>query len=388
MSFAWELFEMTAPLRLLQVVLSLTLGGTEKMVYDIVRHVDKSRIQPVICCLDEPGVLGDKLHKEGYPVYALNRKPGFNWEIAGQILRLVDKESIDIVNAQQYTPFVYAALARLHRMITGGGRFPRIVFTEHGINYPYKRKIKRYLLNPALFMLADEITTISKFTKSILVKYENYPASRMKVIYNGIAIDHFSKNIDVARKKESIGLQNDSKVIGIVARLDPVKNHPMLLSAFRAVLSLIHNAYLVVVGDGPENARLHSLAEEFNISKNTVFLGARTDISELIKTFDVFALPSLSEGMSITLIEAMAAGVPVVASSVGGNPEVVQDGLTGYLVPCTSEQELTLRLIECLENGELRTRMGTAAHERARNFFTIEKMVDAYTTLYLKRGTR
>lgn len=375
---------MQEPVRVLQVVLSLTIGGTEKTVYDIVRQMDRKRVCPVVCCLDELGEFGENLRREGVRVYVLGRKPGIDWQVVRSLIEIIRNEKIKIVNAQQYTPYFYALLASLGNRLAASTKFPRIVFTEHGIAYPYKRKWKRFLLNPLLFSFADEITTIAEYTKNLLAHYENFPAFRMKVIYNGVSIEQFSCNIDVLSKRQSLGIPADSKVIGIVARLDPVKNHPMLLRAFRRVVAVLPDTYLVIVGDGPENISLQTLAGSLGISDRTLFLGARRDIAELLHTFNVFALPSFSEGMSVTLIEAMCAGVPVVATHVGGNSEVVNDRETGYLVENDNEQDLAQRLMECLRDDELRLRMGKAAHLRACEMFSLGKMIDSYKELYLK----
>ena len=373
---------MSRPVRVLQVVLSLTIGGAEKMVCDIVRQIDG--VTSVVCCLNELGAFGEELRRDGFQVYVLDRKPGIDWSVVRELTAIIRQEKIDVVNAQQYTPYFYALLATLGQRLTALSGFPKIIFTEHGIPYPYKKKLKRLLLNPVLCSFADEITTISEYTRSLLAQYENFPARRTKVIYNGVAIDRFSNVENPELKKRSLGMPANSKVIGIVARLDAVKNHPMLLRAFRRVVAELPGTNLVIVGDGPENRDLQGLASSLGISDSVLFLGARTDIAELLHTFDLFVLPSFSEGMSITLIEAMSAGLPVVATNVGGNPEVVNHGETGYLVENDNEQELARRLIECLRDDELRLKMGEAAKLRARKLFSLDRMINCYRELYLQ----
>jgi glycosyltransferase involved in cell wall biosynthesis len=375
---------MLTPLKVMQLVLSLVIGGTEKLVYDLVRHIDKHVVSPVVCCLDKFGDFGEELQREGYQVYTLNRKPGIDWGLISRLSAIVRQEQIDIIHAQQYTPYFYGLMASLSSKLSISTKSPKLIFTEHGIPYPYRKKMKRLILNPVLCLFADEIITISEYTKSNLIKYENFPARRMKIVYNGVDLGQFSQEIDPAAKKQFLRLPHDSKVIGIVARLDPVKNHAMLFRAFKKVLNSIPETYLLIVGEGAEENKLKALTESLGISDKTVFLGARKDIPELLHIFDVFALPSLSEGMSVTLIEAMGAGVPVVATRVGGNPEVVKDQETGYLVESDNDQEMADMLIKLLQDNEARQRMRQAGQQRAHDIFSLDKMVNTYTELYFK----
>jgi L-malate glycosyltransferase len=371
-----------APLKVMQLVLSLVIGGTEKLVYDLVCTVDRQRVMPVVCCLDEVGELGEDLRQRGYPVYVLHRHPGIDWSLIPRLQAILRKEQVEIIHAQQYTPYFYGLLAAMYGKLTAGTRLPKIVFTEHGIPYPYQKKVKRLLLNPLLLLFADDIITIAEYTKSLLIEFENFPAQRTRVLYNGINLNQFSRKFDPAPLKQSLGIPREAEVIGIVARLDPVKNHAMLFRAFQRVLRHCPDTYLLIVGHGPEESGLKSLSESLGIRKNTLFLGARRDVADLLHVFDIFVLPSLSEGMSVTLIEAMGAGLPIVATRVGGNPEVVKDQETGYLVESDNDKELADRLISLLEHDEKRLKLGAAGQKRAYERFSLENMVNAYTRVY------
>ena len=375
---------MRTPLKVMQLALSLVIGGTEKLVYDIVQQVDPQKVSSVVCCLDTLGHFGEELQKEGYPVVALHRKPGIDWKLIQRLSALLRQEKIDVIHAHQYTPYFYGFMAAWHNKIRTFSTTPKLVFTEHGRFYPDERKLKRVITNPVLSLFTDEIVTISEQTKSSLITYENFPAHRIRVVYNGIELSKFSQPLDGAAKKKELGLPPDAPVIGIVARLDPIKNHAMLLRAFKQVLETLPDACLLIVGDGPEGVNLKTLAESLGIMNNTTFLGARRDVPELLQTFDVFALSSFSEGTSVTLLEAMGASIPIVATRVGGNPEVVQDRETGYLVQSDDEQDMAAMLLALLQDKETRQRMGHAGRQRVQQMFSLEKMVNAYTGLYLK----
>lgn len=376
--------KLSKPLRVLQLVLSLAIGGTEKLVYDLVHRVDKCLVVPVVCCLDEFGHFGKELQRDGYQVCILNRKPGIDWGLIRRLNAIIQQEKIDVIHAHQYTPYFYGLLASLYTKLSMFTKAPKLVFTEHGRFYPEQKKLKRTIANPVLSLFTDEIVTISESTKSSLIKYENFPAHRIKVVYNGIELSRFSQKIDTVAKKQSLGLSPDARVIGIVARLDPIKNHAMLLRAFKRVLQHIPDTYLLIIGDGPEEQNIKAFARLLDVNDNTIFLGARKDVSELLHVFDVFALSSFSEGTSVTLLEAMGAGVPIVATKVGGNPEVIKNQESGYLVPSDNDQEMATMLIKLLQDKKARQRMGQAGQKRGYDMFSLDKMVNAYTELYLK----
>ena len=371
------------PIKVMQLVLSLIIGGTEKLVYEIAQRVNRDEVSPVVCCLDELGVFGEKLREAGVPVYVLNRSPGLDWSLLPKLRDIIIKERIDVIHAHQYTPYFYGLMASLHSKATLAPFRPEVVFTEHGRFYPDVRKFKRIVSNPILSLFTKEIVTISASTKQSLITYENFPARRIRVVYNGIDLGRFSQTTDRLAKRRELGLAADDPVFGIVARLDPIKNHAMLLRACQQVVKVMPNARLLIIGDGPERARLEELTQTLGLAAHVTFLGARQDISELLQTFDVFALSSFSEGTSVTLLEAMGVGVPIVATNVGGNPEVVSDGETGWLVESGNANDMAAKLLQLLQDDALRARMGNAGKQRVHALFSIEKMVQAYVNLYL-----
>jgi len=370
------------PMKVMQLVLSLVIGGTEKLVYEITQRVNRERVSPVVCCLDEIGVFGEKLRDAGVPVYVLNRAPGLDWSLLSKLRDIIMKEQIDVIHAHQYTPYFYGLMASLYSKITLAPSRPEIVFTEHGRFYPDVRKFKRVISNPILSLFTKEIVTISASTKQSLIDYENFPARRIRVVYNGIDLERFSNTADCHAKRGELGLKNDDKVFGIVARLDPIKNHAMLLRACQQLVKILPNICLLIVGDGPERANLETLTASLGIAAHVKFLGARQDVSELLQTFDVFALSSFSEGTSVTLLEAMGVGIPIVATNVGGTPEVVSDGETGFLVESDNADDMAAKLQRLLQDDVLREQMGNAGKQRVHELFSIEKMVQAYVNLY------
>jgi glycosyltransferase involved in cell wall biosynthesis len=372
-----------SPIRVVQVVLSLCIGGTEKIVFDLSRKMHGDRFHTHVLCLDEIGEFGEILRtKEGISVESLGRRPGLDRALVDRLANRIVGISADIVHAHHYSPFFYGILATLLARGKTLGSLPRFVFTEHGIEYPFRRSWKRCLANPILLRMADEVTTISRYTSENLVFYENYPRQKLRVLYNGIDLEAFSNGATREAARANLGLPRDANVVAVVARLDPVKNHAMLFRSFKEIEISVPNAVLLVVGDGPERDRLRALGDRLSPDGKIRFLGSRSDVPDMIRAADIFALPSFSEGMSVTLLEAMAAGLPVVATRVGGNDEVVMHGETGFLVPNDHASEMARRLLQLFGDENLRRRMGQAGRKRAVDFFSTERMVSAFSSLY------
>lgn len=368
-------------IKVLKVMHSLVLGGTEKMAYDLISKA-REPIAYTVLCLDELGVLGKKIEEQGIPVLVLNRKPGFDVKLIRQFVGILKSGNFQLIHAQQYTPFFYSALSVLVYKFFFWKTQPKLIFTEHGIHFPFKKKWKRYYLNPFLFSLAHKITTISHDTKKNLIQYDNYSDQKTLVMYNGIDLSRFSHLQVPSDLKKLLGIHTSGKVIGIVARLDPVKNHPMLFRAFRDYQKMYPDSWLLVVGEGPEEQKLKNLARELSIQSHTIFTGGRSDIPELLQVMDFFVLPSHSEGLSVTLIEAMCAGKPIITTRVGGNPEVIEENTCGYLIPDNDHQSLTEKLIFLSKNPPLSASMGKSGRERAQKLFSLEAVLDKHLKMY------
>ena len=201
------------------------------------------------------------------------------------------------------------------------------------------------------------------------------------MIPNGIDVKHFYQPDGREEKRNTLGIRSDTFVIGNIARMVPLKNHRFLMNVFRELIALCPEVKLLLVGDGPLRMELESYANHMGLSRSIVFLGERKDTAELLSTFDVFVLPSLAEAMGIVLMEAMASGIPVVASKTGGIPEVVENGKTGLLVELNTIKwvETIRRIIE----GDLRTRdMTEGARFAANERFSVETMIENYEKAY------
>jgi glycosyltransferase involved in cell wall biosynthesis len=212
------------------------------------------------------------------------------------------------------------------------------------------------------------------------------------LIRNGVDVQRFAPDCEVrARVRRQLGLSSDAIVIGSVGRLTQLKDFPTLLRAVETLLERGEECTLLLVGSGPEEDALRKQAAASRLLRDRIiFTGVSKEVSSLVKAMDVFALPSICEGMSYTLVEAMATGLPVVASRIGGNTELIEDHATGYLCTPSAAGELADRLQELIKNPERRRAFGEAARKRAEENFSLERMLAEYRDLYLglarKRG--
>ena len=364
------------PPKLMHVVLSLGVGGAEKLVYDMMRHPAFKDRHPVVCCLQMIGPLGEKLREEGFKVYFRQRRNGFDYGVIKWLRQIMCDEGIEVVHAHQYTPLFYAMPAA---KLAGG---VKVIYTEHGRLYPDGRRWKRYLLNPVLALGVDHIVSISESTRQAMAKYDNFPLSRIKVIHNGVDFAHLGADIDVPAKRRELGLDETSRIIGTAARLESIKNIPMMLRAFKVVLEQEPSTYLLIAGKGPMEQELLKLATDMGIAERVKFLGLRYDLPEIYRLFEVFLLGSYTEGISITLLEAMASTVPAIVTDVGGNPEVVVDRQTGVLVPLDNAEAMAQAILEILHQPQLAQNYGQAARQRAINAFSFDTMLENYLHFY------
>lgn len=356
----------------LQVVLSLNPGGTERLVLDLVQRLG-NRSRQSVCCLDAAGLWGDQLRASGTSVSVLNRRPGFHPSLARGILVAAQQSKATVLHCHQYTPFVYGALARMARPGL------RLVFTEHGRLSDAPPSSKRRLVNPLLSRVATRIASVSHDLERHMVA-EGLPDSRIDVIHNGIEVGPLDRTSREAIRRE-LGIADDRIVIGSVARLDPVKHLQALVEAVELLSGRGTPVSAVIVGDGPERAALEQQARTRGLEAGVHFTGHRDDARRYLQAMDIYVNSSISEGISLTILEAMAAGLPVVATAVGGTPEIV-DGEVGRLVPSRDGSALADAIAQLSAQAPLRATLGDAARKRVIDRFTIEAMVDRYFELY------
>ncbi len=366
------------PIRIGFVLHSMQVAGAEVLVAEILER-GGGTLAPTLLCLDEIGELGRRLRGQGLEVVAFNRRPGLDLRLGGAIARLARERDLELLHAHQYTPFFYSALARMRP----ASRF-KLILTEHGRHYPdavsrRRRWANRWLLGRQ----ADAITGCSDFSRRALAEIDGFSADRIELIPNGVEVERYATGERATLRRE-LGLDAERTLVLCVARLHPVKDHPTLLRAFARVAVERGDADLLLAGDGPLRGRLEALADELGLASRVRFLGVRDDVPKLLQAADLFCMTSLSEAASLTVLEAMAAGLPVVVTAVGGNPELVRDGRDGLLVPRGDEAAAARAILRLAAEPETRERMGAAGRRRVGSRFRLERTVDAYLELFLR----
>jgi len=366
--------------KIMHVVLSLDAGGgAERLVFDMVRHHAFAATPPVVCCLLSLGALGEQLQQEGVRVFCALKPERFKASLVHWLASLIKEEGVEVVHAHQYTPMFYAVPAAWL-----AGR-KRVVYTEHGRLYPDIRRWKRRLVNPFLSLGIDHIISISEGTKRAMVDVDNFASTKIKVVHNGMYLSPAASCFDPAAKRRALGLDQHSRIIGTAARLEEIKNLPMLLRGFRHLLDQRDDTYLLIAGRGSQEAMLKGYAREIGVEERVLFLGLRNDLEEIYPLFEVFLLTSFSEGISITLLEAMSHGIPAVVTDVGGNPEVVLEGETGFLVELGDDISLSKRVAMLLDDKALAQRCGKQGRARADKEFGFDLMIERYLSYYCDR---
>jgi sugar transferase (PEP-CTERM/EpsH1 system associated) len=361
---------------------SLHVGGAEMLAAQLARRVSRD-FRVVFVCLDELGPLGETLRSEGFAVHVLNRQPGLDWRCLAQLGKLLRRERALVIHAHQYTPFFYALVARFL-----SGR-PPILFTEHGRHFPDHRRPKRVVANRLLLAKRDRVIGVGEAVRQALITNEGIPADRVGVIYNGIDPTRFqNQGQDRQHVRKELGINASDLLIFQVARLDYLKDHLTAVRTLKRVVPVLPHARLLLVGDGPQREGIERAIADQGLTNHVRLLGTRKDVARLTSAADVFLLTSISEGIPLTLIEAMAASLPIVATRVGGVPEVVQDGVTGLLAAAGDDAALAEHLLGLASNRALSEDMGRHGRSRAHTMFSETEMVRRYTSLYCEMLSR
>lgn len=363
------------PTTVCQLLITLDVGGAEVLAREIALRAGRE-FRCVFACLDAAGSLADELQHAGYGVEILQRRPGIDPHCMMRLARFCRQHRVGLIHAHLYAPFFYAAASRLC------GHSTPILYTEHGRTEPFRPVRRRMLGNRLLLRSCDRVVAVGQWVREGLIANEGLPAERIEVVYNGVDLPQFATDPDTRQRlRHEWGMGGDHFLILQVARLAAVKNHVLALQSMSRLVKQVPQARLFLVGDGPERETIEQTVRAQQLQNHVRLLGRRDDVRQLLAAADAVLLTSRMEGISLALIEAMAAGVPCVATDVGGNSEVVAHGATGYLV---SEHTETIagHLARLAADRELRQQFGQAARGRAQECFDAGKMHASYQHIY------
>lgn len=359
--------------RILFVTPAFVYGGLERVILDLIAAMDRERFSPMICSLypPAPGMV-PRLEAAGMPFFALDKGDGVNLRLPFQLARLFRRERVDLVNAHDIGATFYAGpAARL-----AGIR--RVVHTDHSQVLGLTRRLSVFAA--VLRYGTARATTVSEHLRRFLIETLHYPAGRVQVIPNGMDLSAYEKPARPARPE--FEFTADDRVIGAIGRLTQQKGMIHLVRALPALRETHPCARLLIVGDGSQRAELEAEAARLGVGGRVTFAGTRDDIPDLLRLMDVFTLPSLWEGQPLVLIEAMAAGVPIVATDVGGDAEVLGGGKYGALIPAADPAALAAALRRVLDDPAASRRIAEEARAHVFAERTHTAMARKYEALF------
>jgi sugar transferase (PEP-CTERM/EpsH1 system associated) len=369
---------MLRPTRILHVVDSLGKGGLENGLVNLIAHLDSHRFEHVVCAMRRLGPNAERLEAAGARVVCLGGQTGSRFQVR-TLVRTMREVKPDLVHSRNWAA-IEAVLAGKWVGVRG------VVHSEHGLEAdtakaePWRRNCFRRLA----FEAADRVLAVSSQLRDLHARRTGFPARRVAVIHNGVDSERFQPNLSLrASIRAELGIAEDQFCIGCVGNLTPVKDYRTALNAAGALDKVCKDWRLLVIGEGAERGQLEQFVQAHPAWKDRVaFLGLSHRVPELLAAMDVYVLSSVIEGISNSLLEAMASGLPAVATAVGGNPEVVVDGESGILFPAGDFNRLADQLFLLRQQPDLRARLSQQARRRVREEFSIDSMVRSYREVY------
>ncbi len=359
--------------KVLHVIQSMEAGGAERVVAEYTKWHDRSCYEPEVCCVLSSGPFADSVAATGVPVHVLGRKSRIDLRAIVTLATIIRRGRFDVVHNHNFT----ALAAGLPASILGRARC--VVRTEH--NVVHTRGPARHYLSRAAALSEDAQIAVSAAVRRAHTECRRIPRARFVTIRNGIDEERLVPGADRAAVRRELGLPDDAVVCLNIGSLTEQKNRRTLLDA-TARLSDIEALRVLVVGSGPEKEELEARVGELGLSGRVLFLGQRLDVPDLLAASDIFVLSSDWEGLPITILEAMASGVPCVATAVGGVPEALTDGVTGLTVEPGRPGALADGIRTLARDPELRARMAGAARDEFEQRFRAEQMVRQTEALY------
>jgi len=374
------------PLRVTHVVLSLDCGGLERVVLSLARASRDCDQDVSLLCLERPGALAARVEAMGIPLACVFKPPGLKWDTTDRVQKVLRRFRPDVVHTHQMTALLYAGRASRRERIP-------VVHTEHNNvassrSKSWTRRLRTAILWRFAGWFADRFCGVSQDVVKAAGAYGTVRRRKLRRIPNGIDTAAFAA-VEAERPivRAAHGIAPDAPVIGTVGRLAEVKQQAVLIQAFARVVAAFPAARLVLVGDGPLRAELEGIATALGVGNAVVFTGYQARPERYLAAMDVFVLPSRAEAMPLVIPEAWSAGRPVVASRVGGVPELIEDGKTGLLVEPGDVDGLAARLRQLLTNPSRARELGRAGRELAWARYDVAEMAGAYDRTYRELRT-
>jgi len=347
-------------------------GGAERIILDIAENLDPRYLS--IIGLLKTGWVSSQAMMRGLRLVMIDARSFGDLSILLRLLRLIRQCEVVLIHAHE---FYMSGMGALVSRLTG----VPLVITVHGKGYYPDRRRRRMIYRLAAAQ-AKGVVAVSQDLREFFCRTIKIPTEHVRVIYNGIPCRPYSSTVRDPILLESAGIPRDATIIGTLGNLYPVKGHVYLIRAARIILQHRPDIHVVILGRGAEESVLRAEAKSLGIENRIHLLGYRNDASRWLATMNVFTLPSLSEGLPLSLLEAMAAGIPPVVTDVGGMPEVIRDGETGFIVPPRNPEAMALKIRCLLEDSQVAATLAAAGQRQVRQRFSLEAMLAQYTSLY------
>ncbi len=360
--------------KILHLITGLELGGAEQMMFQTLPKM--KRFTHVVCSLTTQGMFGEKMEKEGIKVYSLIS--GKNFSLSSIILfkKIIQSEKPDLLT----TRLIHADLfGKIFGRLFGVKKI--VCNLESILDQPKYNKI--FLLEKLTGFLVNKYSAVSQAVKNAYIQKAGIKPEKIEVIPNGTDLSRFQINISKSEAKNVYGWTNKF-TIGYAAKMRPERNHKTLLAAFANIHKKIPDSLLILAGEGPEKENLITQAKNLNIYDSVKFLGNRDDVPQILKALDIFVSPSSYEGMSVAILEAMASGLPIVASDIEPNKEIIEDKKNGLLTPPFDENILTEKIIYLHDHFDTAIALANRAKEKSSEYSlenTITNLEKFYTPI-------
>jgi glycosyltransferase involved in cell wall biosynthesis len=360
--------------RVLELLATGTNGGAQEHVFGLLSRIDAARYDVHVVSLSA-GSAVRKLEHRGIPVTVIDEPD--DAIATGALAALMGDLRPEVIHNHMYRAELVGTRAAIALGEVGRSR-PYVVSTVHS------SRVRSDEDRAVLRRLTPRMDRLIAVSRSIVEKlrHEGRDTAPITLIHNGVDLERYDHQDPCCTLREEYGLPGDAPIVGVVARLEPEKGHPTLLDAWPAVLRAVPKARLLVVGEGSRREALEEQAEALGIAHAVVFTGRRDDVPAVTAALDVAVLPSYREAQGLTILEAMALSRPVVASNVGGIPEMVEDGVTGLLVPPHDPEALAAAIVRLLTDHPLADMLARAGHDLVHERFCIQLMVDAVEAIY------
>ena len=371
---------MNTKIPLLFVINNLSAGGSETLAAELSKGLMSGRFHPIVCGLGAEGPLVQKLDEYQIEHVALNKVDGKDFSLPGKLSKLIRERDIRVVHSHGQGPLLYMTMARF----VGKKRYI-FIHSEHiNIDLEESNRMKAFWMNYLCAFALDGFVAISDHLAGYFENKFKPLKNKITTITNGVDIDKFTPEGESARLRSDLNLRDSDIIIGNISVLRDQKNHETMIKSMATVLKQYPNAKLVIAGGGPNMSAIESLITEFKLKDSVFLLGYRKDVPNLLRDFDIFCLSSLYEGLPLCLLEASAAGLPIVATDVQGNNEFIKNNETGLLVPERDPVKFGNAIVTLLSDKELALQLAVNAKKFVENHHSLKVNLKKYEGYYEK----